>query len=632
MSAVGVARLGRWVLCFVALVGVLGMSAAQARNDSGRRASAAPELWAVGVDRANLGTLTDRLGREARGRVNALLVDNRHFKTKQRRRLNALAKRFGFRKIVLPRVALRSVRRGEAFCVKAKHRNPKSICTVRAATLGRARALASSPSVDRVVVRSRRLPATKSVQMAGLHATVVVLVEIGRSRSLNGSAWRRMISQASADPSLDLAVVPVGRFGGRALAAYIELVGSTDPVAPTVPSGLAASGKTRNSITLMWSASSDNVGVAGYGRYRNGSLVSSGAETSYTFSGLACGTGYTLAVDAYDGAGNSSARASISASTSSCSSPPPPPPPPGPPPPPPPPGPPPPPPPPLPPVGTANLWVSSTGGSCTRQAAPGGFVAAQACSSFAAAYAAASSGDTVGVTGTLGPQLFAGSYDSSQPAGTKTINFRGSAGNLISQLHSGSPNITYDGLNVDAGGAHTSGAAFENGGGAFVTFRNGRIGNVSNEKAALVDGSHVTLQNVVFHDAVANQDGIHMECLYAIVVPNLTVTNSTFTNCAVMDLFFTYGDWWTPLPPPYGNVTLEGNRFETPRDTNGACCLYYGLYAGNTASPAPGSITGWVVRNNWFESSVAGFDSRTVTGSTFCGNTGAAPTAWQSNC
>ena len=107
----------------------------------------------MGVDRANLGTLTDRLGREARGRVNALLVDNRHFKTKQRRRLNALVKRFGFRKIVLPRVALRSVRRGEAFCVKAKHRNPKSICTVRAATLGRARALASSPSVDRVVVR-----------------------------------------------------------------------------------------------------------------------------------------------------------------------------------------------------------------------------------------------------------------------------------------------------------------------------------------------------------------------------------------------------------------------------------------------------------------------------------------------
>jgi fibronectin type III domain protein len=615
------------VLILVALVGVLCMSAAQARNDSGRRASAAPALWAVGVDRSNLGTLSDRLGRKARGRVNALLVDNRHFKTKQRRRLNALVRRFGFRKIVLPQVALRSVRRGEAFCAKAKHRNPKSFCTVRAATLGRARALASSPSVDRVVVRSRRLPARKSVQMAGIHATVVVLVEIGRRRSLNGSAWRRMISQASADPSMDLAVVPVGRFGARTLAAYLELLGSTDPVAPTVPSGLTVTGATRTSINVRWHAASDNVGVAGYGRYRNGSLVSSGTETSYTFSGLACGKRYTLAVDAYDAAGNSSARESITASTSSCSSAPPPP---GPPPPPPP-GPPPPP-PPGPPVGTANLWVSPIGGSCTRQAAPGGFVVGQACSSFAAAYAAASSGDTVGVTGTLGSQLFAGSYDTSQAAGTKTITFRGSPGNLVRQVHSGSPNITYDGLNVDAGGATTSGAAFENGGGDYVTFRNGRIGNVSNEKAALVDGSHVTLQNVVFHDAVAKQDGVHMECLYAIVVPNLTVTNSTFSNCAVMDLFFTYGDWWTPLPPPYGNVTIQGNRFETPRDTNGACCLYYGLYAGNTASPAPGPITGWAIRNNWFGSSVAGFDNRTVTGSTFCGNTGAAPASWQSGC
>jgi hypothetical protein len=519
LNALGFARLHRCVLFFVVLVGVLGLSAAQARNDSDRRASAAPQLWALGVDRANLGTLSDRLARKARGRVNALLVDNRHFKAKQRRRLNSLVKRFGFRKIVLPRVALRSVRRGVAFCVKAKHRHPKSVCTVRAATLGRARALASSPAVDRVVVRSRRLPATKIVQMPGLHATVVVLVEIGRRRSLNGGAWRRMISQASTDPSLDLGVAPVGRFRGRALAAYLELVGSTEPVAPTVPL-----------------------------------------------------------------------------------------------------------------VGTANLWVSPSGGSCTRRATPGGLVAAQACSSFAAAYAAASSGDTVGVTGTLGPQLFAGSYDSRQAAGTKTITFRGSAGNLVRQVHSGSPNITYDGLNVDAGGAQTSGAAFENGGGAFVTFRNGRIGNVSNEKAALVDGSHVTLQNVVFHDAVSKQDGVHMECLYAIVVPNLTVTNSTFTNCAVMDLFFTYGDWWTPLPPPYGKVTLEGNRFEKPRDTNGACCLYYGLYAGNTASPAPGPITGWRVRNNWFQSSVAGFDNRTVTGSTFCGNIGAAPNAWHSGC
>ena len=42
-------------------------------------------------------------------------------------------------------------------------------------------------------------------------------------------------------------------------------------------------------------------------------------STSYTYSGLACGTSYTLAVDAYDAAGNVSTRASLQSSTAPCS-------------------------------------------------------------------------------------------------------------------------------------------------------------------------------------------------------------------------------------------------------------------------------------------------------------------------
>ena len=59
--------------------------------------------------------------------------------------------------------------------------------------------------------------------------------------------------------------------------------------------------------------------------------------------------------------------------------------------------------------------------SCLRSASAVAYSDAQACASFAAAYSTASSGDTVGVTGTLGPQLFAGGYNASQAAGTKTI-------------------------------------------------------------------------------------------------------------------------------------------------------------------------------------------------------------------
>ena len=44
------------------------------------------------------------------------------------------------------------------------------------------------------------------------------------------------------------------------------------------------------------------VGVTGYGAFQNGSQVGSPTATSYTFTGLSCGTSYTLAVDAADAA------------------------------------------------------------------------------------------------------------------------------------------------------------------------------------------------------------------------------------------------------------------------------------------------------------------------------------------
>jgi chitinase len=79
--------------------------------------------------------------------------------------------------------------------------------------------------------------------------------------------------------------------------------------------------QTTSSITIAWSGSTDNVAVSGYGVYRNGSLRGTVAAStrSVRFINLACGTTYTLGVDAFDAAGNRSAIASISAATSSCS-------------------------------------------------------------------------------------------------------------------------------------------------------------------------------------------------------------------------------------------------------------------------------------------------------------------------
>ena len=95
----------------------------------------------------------------------------------------------------------------------------------------------------------------------------------------------------------------------------------SDTQAPTPPAGLAVTAASATSISVSWTRSSDNVGVAGYGVYRNGSSIDSSSATSYTFSNLACGSGFTFAIDAYDAAGNRSARASVGGQTSACAAP-----------------------------------------------------------------------------------------------------------------------------------------------------------------------------------------------------------------------------------------------------------------------------------------------------------------------
>ena len=82
----------------------------------------------------------------------------------------------------------------------------------------------------------------------------------------------------------------------------------TDNVAPSAPGGLAGSAVSPSEVSLRWSAASDNLGVAGYGVYRDGVLVATAAGTSFTVGGLTAGASYAFAVDAVDAAGNRSVK------------------------------------------------------------------------------------------------------------------------------------------------------------------------------------------------------------------------------------------------------------------------------------------------------------------------------------
>ena len=118
--------------------------------------------------------------------------------------------------------------------------------------------------------------------------------------------------------ALMLALVSMVAFVGPAEPA---LGASTDSQPPTAPSSLRTTAVTDTSIGIGWAASSDDVGVTGYGVYLNGTKVSTTQAVSANVSGLACGTSYTLAVDAFDAAGNHSAATSITASTAACAGP-----------------------------------------------------------------------------------------------------------------------------------------------------------------------------------------------------------------------------------------------------------------------------------------------------------------------
>ncbi len=89
---------------------------------------------------------------------------------------------------------------------------------------------------------------------------------------------------------------------------------ATDTVAPTVPANLSAE-PCETSIALSWAASTDNVGVAGYVVYLDGDSIDTVTETTYTFMGLSINTEYTFDVIAFDGAGNSSEKATVTRST-----------------------------------------------------------------------------------------------------------------------------------------------------------------------------------------------------------------------------------------------------------------------------------------------------------------------------
>ena len=131
------------------------------------------------------------------------------------------------------------------------------------------------------------------------------------------SAWRATVTDTSVTTPGQLFITnrrSGSNSGNRHVDVDDVLVttngGATPPAdteAPSVPAGLDAPSVGSNSVTLSWTASTDNTGVTGYEVLRNGTAVGTVATTGYVDNGLAPSTLYTYTVRARDAAGNFSA-------------------------------------------------------------------------------------------------------------------------------------------------------------------------------------------------------------------------------------------------------------------------------------------------------------------------------------
>ena len=440
--------------------------------------------------------------------------------------------------------------------------------------------------------------ATDNVGVAGYH--------VYRGSTAVGTATKpaATVSGLACGKRYTLGVDAYDAAGNRStkvtLTARTTACGSTPPPPPTgdtqpptAPTGLTVASTSQTDVLVNWSPSTDDVGVAGYGLYRSGSSVGSTAATTFDFGGLACGSSYTLSVDAYDAAGNRSAKTSLSATTSPCA------------------------------TVFGSVFVSTAGSDsnpCT-QTAP--------CASFDRAYHVAQPGQVVQVAaGTYPEQTLL--YDASKQGATQHVVFAPAAGASVTingninisdtrgvkgashltvrdmtllgdvdlegcgvpdgqqcpaDLSSGSDDLTFQNLRVKGPYAfvcHSCTNVQILGGvwgpDSYLPCHNSDHPEVSPAYDSVLGGklkrpNHILIDGARWQNFARCTNTDHTECLQFEPADYVTITDSVFTHCDTITLaFFTSLAYDSKSPAGYAapdHVVLENNFLDHSYDATG---------------------------------------------------------------
>ena len=118
-----------------------------------------------------------------------------------------------------------------------------------------------------------------------------------------------------------LSVEAVGAAGRRSEKVSImsATTACSDRAPPSTPAGLVQAETSEMSVSLSWTASTDNVGVVSYEVFHGELHVATTAELAYAFAGLSCESSFSVGIAARDASGNRSPVASAFITTSACS-------------------------------------------------------------------------------------------------------------------------------------------------------------------------------------------------------------------------------------------------------------------------------------------------------------------------